>query len=235
MSTVGGISADRPGGGGLAQPRADPAPRALAAAPRRTCTRRGGPSRCRRRRSRRRRAPGSPPGAITGTRRRRRLPRDHAAHTAEVVDVAVGVDHAGDRPVAAVLPVQRERGRGGLGRDQRVDHEHAGICQSGVKTISTFTSFRLSWRQSRHGASVPLLLFGLFVEPGQVGVVGGQVLLVIDAFIFAGRGRPRRSGAVLLICRELPPRRSWSGVRFPASRVRRHARWSGSRRRRPSS
>ena len=37
---------------------------------------------------------------------------DDAEHAAEVVDVGVGVDHRGDRPVAAVLAVQRQRGGG---------------------------------------------------------------------------------------------------------------------------
>ena len=51
--------------------------------------------------------------------------RYDAADAAEVVDVGVRVDDRGDRPVAAVRPVERERGGGGLLRDQRVDHDHA--------------------------------------------------------------------------------------------------------------
>ena len=53
---------------------------------------------------------------------------DHAAHAGEVVGVAVGVEDACDRPVAPVLPVQRQRGGGRLGRDERVDDEHAPIA-----------------------------------------------------------------------------------------------------------
>jgi len=50
---------------------------------------------------------------------------DDALHTAEVVDVAVGVDHRGHRTVPAVLAIQPPgRGRG-LQREQRVDHDHA--------------------------------------------------------------------------------------------------------------
>jgi hypothetical protein len=48
---------------------------------------------------------------------------EDALGAAEVVDVAVGVDQAGDRPLAAVLAVERQRGRRGLGRDQRVDDD----------------------------------------------------------------------------------------------------------------
>jgi len=40
----------------------------------------------------------------------------------------MGVDHARHRPVPAVLAVQRDAGRGGLGRDQRVDDDHAGVA-----------------------------------------------------------------------------------------------------------
>jgi hypothetical protein len=45
-----------------------------------------------------------------------------------VVAVRVGVDHPGHRAVAAVLPVQLERGRRGLRRDQRVDDDDAGVA-----------------------------------------------------------------------------------------------------------
>ena len=51
------------------------------------------------------------------------LGRDDAAGAAEVVDVAVGVDQAGDGTVATLLAVEGERRGGGLGRDQRVDHD----------------------------------------------------------------------------------------------------------------
>ena len=52
----------------------------------------------------------------------------HAEDTAEVVDVAVRVDHGDDRPVAAVRAIQRQCGGRGLGRDQRVDHDDAGVA-----------------------------------------------------------------------------------------------------------
>jgi hypothetical protein len=48
----------------------------------------------------------------------------HALDPAEVVDVAVGVDDADDRPVATVLAVERQGRRRGLGTDQGVDDEH---------------------------------------------------------------------------------------------------------------
>ena len=54
--------------------------------------------------------------------------RDDAACAAEVVDVAVRVQQPGDRPLAAMLAVERQRRRRALGRDQRVDHEHAGVA-----------------------------------------------------------------------------------------------------------
>lgn len=56
------------------------------------------------------------------------LLRGDALDPAEVVDVRVRVDDAGHRALAAVLPVQRERRRRGLGGDQRIDHEHAGAA-----------------------------------------------------------------------------------------------------------
>ncbi len=51
----------------------------------------------------------------------------HAPHAAEVVDVAMGVEHPGDGAVPAMLAVEGERGGGCLHRDQRVDNHHAGI------------------------------------------------------------------------------------------------------------
>ena len=54
--------------------------------------------------------------------------RDHPAHATEVVDVAVRVDHGGDRAVAAVLPVEADRGGRGLARDQRVDDDDAPVA-----------------------------------------------------------------------------------------------------------
>ena len=56
-----------------------------------------------------------------------RLGRD-ALDAAEVVDVAVRVDDAHDRPLAAVPPVQREGGRRGLRADERVDDQDAGLA-----------------------------------------------------------------------------------------------------------
>ena len=52
----------------------------------------------------------------------------HALDAAEVVDVAVAVDDADHGPLAAVLPVQRERRRSGLRRDEGVDDEHARVA-----------------------------------------------------------------------------------------------------------
>ncbi len=47
---------------------------------------------------------------------------------AEVVDVAVGVDDRLHRPFAPVLPVERQRGRRRLRRDERVDEDDAGVA-----------------------------------------------------------------------------------------------------------
>jgi hypothetical protein len=47
-----------------------------------------------------------------------------AEDTAEMVDVAMAVDHGNHRSVTAVLPVEIQRGCRCLGRDQRVDHDH---------------------------------------------------------------------------------------------------------------
>ena len=52
----------------------------------------------------------------------------HPVHPAEVVGMRMGVDHPGHRPVSAVLAVQRDARRRGLGRDQRVDHDHPGVA-----------------------------------------------------------------------------------------------------------
>ena len=54
--------------------------------------------------------------------------RGHAEDAAEVVDVAVGVDDGDHRPVPAVGAIQRQRGGRGLGGDQRVDDDHAGVA-----------------------------------------------------------------------------------------------------------
>jgi hypothetical protein len=53
---------------------------------------------------------------------------DHAAHAAEVIDVAVRVDHGGHRPALAVRAVEVERGAGGLGADQRIDDDQAVVA-----------------------------------------------------------------------------------------------------------
>jgi hypothetical protein len=49
---------------------------------------------------------------------------DHPAGAAEVIDVRVAVEQPRDRPVAAVVAVERQRRGGGLAGDQRVDHDH---------------------------------------------------------------------------------------------------------------
>ena len=54
--------------------------------------------------------------------------RGHTQHTPEMVDVAVGVDHGFDGPISPVLAIQRQRGGRGLGADQRVDHDDAGVA-----------------------------------------------------------------------------------------------------------
>ena len=75
-----------------------------------------------------------PAGATIGTSR-----ADNPVHPAEMVDVGVGVDHRGHRPVAAVRAVQAEGGRGRLLRDQRVDHDDALVAlhQGHVRQIQT--------------------------------------------------------------------------------------------------
>ena len=65
---------------------------------------------------------------LRGDDRHRRAGVHHAEHAAEVVDVRMGVDHRGDRPVATVLAVERQAGRGDLGRDRRVDDDHPGLA-----------------------------------------------------------------------------------------------------------
>ena len=52
----------------------------------------------------------------------------HALHPAPVVDVTVRVDHAGDRALPAVRPVQAQRRRRGLRRDQWVDHDNPAVA-----------------------------------------------------------------------------------------------------------
>ena len=52
----------------------------------------------------------------------------HAEHAAEVVGMAVGVDDGDDGTVAAVGAVHPQCGRRGLGGDQRVDDDDAGVA-----------------------------------------------------------------------------------------------------------
>ena len=54
--------------------------------------------------------------------------RGHPEHTAEVIHVAVGVDHGHHRALTAVAAVEAERGRGRLGAHQRIDDDDAGIA-----------------------------------------------------------------------------------------------------------
>ena len=61
-----------------------------------------------------------PVGDLLGSRQ--------AAHAAEVVGVAVGVDHADDGSIAAVLPVEGKCRRCGLDGDQGVDHQDARVA-----------------------------------------------------------------------------------------------------------
>ncbi len=51
-----------------------------------------------------------------------------AEHAPEVVDVAVRVDDGDYGPIAAMLAVQRKRGRGRLGGDERIDDDDAGVA-----------------------------------------------------------------------------------------------------------
>ena len=50
---------------------------------------------------------------------------DHPAHTAEVVDVRVGVDHRDHRPLRAMAEVHGQPGPGGFHRQHRVHHDQA--------------------------------------------------------------------------------------------------------------
>ena len=54
--------------------------------------------------------------------------RCHAEHPAEMVDMAVRIDNRDDRPVPALRPIQRKRGRGGLGGDQWIDDDDPGVA-----------------------------------------------------------------------------------------------------------
>ena len=53
---------------------------------------------------------------------------DDSLHTAEVVDVRVGVDHRDHRARAAVLLIERPRCSSGLLADQRIDDDHTGLA-----------------------------------------------------------------------------------------------------------
>ena len=53
---------------------------------------------------------------------------DDAAHAAEVIDVAVRIDDRDHRLVRPVLQVQFHCRLGDLGRDERVDHDKAGVA-----------------------------------------------------------------------------------------------------------
>ena len=57
-----------------------------------------------------------------------RLVGGHAEHAAEVVDVAVGVDHRGDGPFAERVVGELEAGRGRLRGGQRVDDDPAVVA-----------------------------------------------------------------------------------------------------------
>ena len=50
---------------------------------------------------------------------------DHPTNPGEVVYVTVGVDDRSDRPITTVGAVQTERRRCSLGRDERIDDDHA--------------------------------------------------------------------------------------------------------------
>ena len=99
---------------------------------------------------------------------------DDTQDTAEMVQVSVRVDHGGDLPVPAVLPVQGDRGGGALGGDQRVDHDDAGVA--------------LDQRHVRHvqvtdlvdpgGDLVQALLRGQLALPPQTGVHRGRGIAV---------------------------------------------------------
>ena len=128
MSTVGTIRATSPVDADLAQPAAD---LPLRAAVQRGAVHVGGPARHRGAGvdvllhgvfgEVLRRDDGDLAGVDVGLRR-------HAEHATEVVDVAVGVDDRDHRAVAAVCAIQRQRGRRGLGGDQRVDHDDPGVA-----------------------------------------------------------------------------------------------------------
>ena len=128
MSTVGGDQRRRRRSRWSGRARRRRCPRGPRGRRRRTCSPRGGPSRCRRRRSRRRVLEEALRGDDRDSPASTSSCVDDTLHAAEVVDVAVRVDHRHDRPVAAVLAVERERGGGGLGRDQRIDDDQPRVA-----------------------------------------------------------------------------------------------------------
>lgn len=55
--------------------------------------------------------------------------RGDAQHAPEMIDVAVGVDDRGDGALTAAVPaIERQRGGGDLGGDQRIDDDDAGVA-----------------------------------------------------------------------------------------------------------
>ena len=62
-----------------------------------------------------------------------------ALHTAEVVHVAVGIDHAHDGSVTAVLSIELESRRCGLRADERIDDQDPGVTldEADVREVQT--------------------------------------------------------------------------------------------------
>ncbi len=99
---------------------------------------------------------------------------DHPAHTAEVVDVRVGIDHRNHRPLRAMAEVHRQTGPGGFHRQQRVHHDQA---------MLTFDQGHVGQVQATHlvDAVGDLEQTGNAIELGdapQAGVDGGRCLAV---------------------------------------------------------
>jgi len=133
------------------------------------------------------------------------LARDHiglvddAAHAGEVVDVAVGVDQAADGTLAAVLAVEGQCRGGGLGGDQRVDHDDPLVSLDHVHVREVEAAQLVEARRQLEEAGDPSQL----ALPPEVGVgrlrrlaveeiVGAQVpddatLLVLDHGRVEGR------------------------------------------------
>ena len=107
---------------------------------------------------------------------------DDPRGAAEVVDVAVGVDEAGDRAIAAVLAVERQGGGRGLGRDQRVDDDDPALALDHVHVREVEAAQLVEARRHLEEA-------GDLVEPAlppEAGVGGVGALLA--------RGRRRNRG-----------------------------------------